>query len=144
MVLDTEYNQVPKENVERMITEYNHLINSQLEQQRIMFEQKIESVLANRYALLHEKIKNAKSENEYLKRKLSKLKAQKKKKEAKTEQLNNLIEENGLLEEINKSLVDYSLNKPELPLFEDKKSKSIYLKLQRLRSELSSIMKTFE
>ena len=140
LVLDTEFNQLPKENAERMISEYNHLINSQLEQQRLMFEQKIENILANRNSLLHEQIKGAKAENDYLKRKFSKIRNQKKKIELKQNQLVILKEENAILDEVNKSLVEYSLEQSDLPLFEDKKSKNVYLKLQRLKTELGEIM----
>lgn len=144
LVLDTEFNQIPKENVERMITEYNHLISSQLEQQRIMFEQKIENVLASRSSLLHEEIKAKKVENEFLKKKLNKIKTQRRKKEVKEGQLANLKEEIAILQEVQKSLIEYSPEQSDLPIFEDKKSKGIYLKLQRLRGEFSSIMETFQ
>ena len=143
LILDAEFNQVPKENVERMITEYNHLINSQLEQQRIMFEQKVENVLAARSSLLHEEIKKKKVENEYLKKRVSKIKAQRRKKENKEAQLKALREENAILEEVNKSLSDYSPEQAE-PIFEDKKTKGVYLKLQRLRAELAGLINTFQ
>jgi BRCA1-associated protein len=140
MLLDSQFTQLPKENVERMITEYNHLINSQLEQQRIMFEQKIETILTNKNSALHEEIKNSKAENDYLKRKISKLKTQKKKKDSKLALLSELREENALQMEINKSLIQCSQEKSDLPQFEDKKSKAVYLKLQRLRAQLNDIM----
>jgi MoaA/NifB/PqqE/SkfB family radical SAM enzyme len=140
LVLDTNFNQIPKENLERMINEYNHIINLQLEQQRDMYEQKIESILINKNAQMHEKIQEAKAENDYLKRKLSKIKALKKRKDAKTINLVKVREENGVLEEVNKTLKSCTSEQLAMPIFEDKKSQNIYLKLQRLKNELAEAM----
>ncbi|OMJ71261.1 hypothetical protein SteCoe_30586 [Stentor coeruleus] len=140
LVLDTNFNQLPKENLERMINEYNHIINLQLEQQREMYEQKIESILINKNAQIHEKIQEAKAENDYLKRKLSKIKALKKRKDTKIIQLEKVQEENGVLEEVNKTLKSCTSEQLAVPIFEDKKSQNIYLKLQRLKNELTEAM----
>lgn len=140
LVLDTNFNQIPKENLERMINEYNHIINLQLEQQRDMYEQKIESILINKNAQMHEKIQEAKAENDYLKRKLSKIKALKKRKDAKVINLEKVREENGVLEEVNKTLKSCTSEQLAVPIFEDKKSQNIYLKLQRLKNELAEAM----
>ena len=79
MVLDSQFTRDHKENIERVVNEYNHLISSQLEKQRQAYEQKIENILSAKNSFLTESVKNSKSENDYLKRKLSKLKVQKKK-----------------------------------------------------------------
>lgn len=140
LILDLEFSQIAKENIERMINEYNHIISLQLEQQRAYYEQKITSILANTNQNLHEEYKEAKSENDYLKREISKIRANKKKKETKEGLLKTLINENLELEEMNKNLREYTSNPQEVWIFEDKKSKTTYFKLERLRNELQAIM----
>lgn len=140
LVLDLEFSQIAKENIERMINEYNHIISLQLEQQRAYYEQKISSILIDKSENLHQEFKEVKLENDYLKREISKIRAFKKKKEAKESLLKKIIDENLEIEEMNKNLRDYVSNPQETWIFDDKKSKATYSKLERLRSELQSIM----
>jgi BRCA1-associated protein len=143
MVLDSQFSQAAKENVERMINEYNHLIGLQLDQQRVFYEQKISTILTNKSETLHQEFKLAKSENDYLKRQISKIKACKRKKIIRESQLFDLLNENLELEALNKNLLEYVERPKELWTFEDKKSQTTYLKLERLKNELQSIMSTF-
>ena len=143
LVLDSQFSPAAKESVERMVKEYNHLISLQLDQQRVYYEQKISSILINKSENLHEEFKVEKVENDYLKRQISKMKAHKRKKATKETFLSDLMKENLELEEMNKNLKEFIENPHEVWMFEDKKSKNTFLKLQRLKTELQSLMSSF-